>query len=101
MTEEEKQLQDQDSWEFSQSVVVPGIKPRAVVSVAFSREDYQWVVQAAKSDGMKTSEFIRNAALSKAKGVTFVTTFALASGAGTSTTAKTTDDIQALVTSWS
>jgi hypothetical protein len=38
-------------------------KRRAVVSVAFSSEDFERVARAAR--GMKTSEFIRNAALEK------------------------------------
>ncbi len=109
MTEEEKELQNQETWDFSQSVVVQGAKPRAVVSVAFAREDHQVVVQAAKADGVNTSEFIRTAALSKARARTSVTTFAFAGMTLTgmiqtegpsvveSTAVKTNTDIQAYV----
>jgi hypothetical protein len=34
-----------------------------VVSVAFSRDDFERVVETARREGMRTSEFIREAAL--------------------------------------
>ena len=74
MNEEEKGLQNPETWNFDQAVVSPGVqKPRAVVSVAFTRADFERVAGAAQQSGMKTSEFIRGAALAKAKVVTEVT----------------------------
>ena len=112
MTEEEKELQDQETWDFSQTVVSPGMsKARAVVSVAFVREDYQQVVQAAKKSGVKTSEFIRSAALSKAQALTIVTSMGFAgvslagmitegpSVSGTSTATKPTEDMKVFAVS--
>jgi hypothetical protein len=37
--------------------------PRAIVSVAFSREDFEHVADYAKRHGMKVSELIRKATL--------------------------------------
>ena len=48
-------------------------KPRAVVSVAFARDDFEQVASAARQSDMKTSEFIRGAALAKATAITQVT----------------------------
>ena len=74
MTEEEKELQDAGTWDFSRAVVSPGTqKARAVVSVAFARDDFEQVASAARQSEMKTSEFIRGAALAKAKSSTHVT----------------------------
>lgn len=74
MTAEEKELQNSETWDFGQAVVSPGIrKPRAVVSVAFSRDEFEQVAKAARQKEMKTSEFIRSAALATAKEATRVT----------------------------
>ena len=74
MTQEEKELQDPGTWDFSQAVVSPGTqKARAVVSVAFARDDFTQLVNAARQTDMKTSEFIRSAALASAKAITQVT----------------------------
>ena len=62
-----EELQDAESWEEAGAIVQPsGKAPRAVVSVAFPREDFERVVAQAQVAGMKTSEFIRQAALEKA-----------------------------------
>jgi hypothetical protein len=59
-------LQNPDTWEDVEDSVRPAVKsPRAVVSVAFSREDFEAIAQYAKRHGMKTSEFIRRAALAQ------------------------------------
>lgn len=59
-----RDLQDPNNWEDLDSTPRPPVKsPRAVVSVAFSREDFGRVVAAAQRHEMKTSEFIRHAAL--------------------------------------
>lgn len=58
-----KELQDPESWSNKSEVRAPVKPQRAVVSVAFSREDFDRVVEHAQRAGMKTSEFIRYAAL--------------------------------------
>lgn len=76
MTERENELKDPGTWDFSQAVVSPGTKKaRAVVSVAFARDDFERVARAAQQSEMKTSEFIRTASLEKA--ATKVTFFGL------------------------
>jgi len=63
--QELKELQDEESWD-DEGEVRPAVKPqRAVVSVAFSRDDFERVATYARRHGMKTSEFIRRAALSQ------------------------------------
>ena len=66
LTQEElAELQDPDTWEDG-GIVRPAVKsPRAIVSVAFSREDFDNVAAYAERHGMKTSEFIRRAALER------------------------------------
>ena len=64
----EEQLQDPANWDFERAEKRPGVKKtRAVVSVAFSQEDYDDVLDAAERRGMRTSEFIRSAALDRAR----------------------------------
>lgn len=60
-------LREEENWAFSEAFVSPGVqKVRAVVSVAFSRDDFETVAKAASEKGMKTSAFIRDSALTKA-----------------------------------
>jgi hypothetical protein len=64
----DEELQDPQQWEFERAEKRRGVKrSRAVVSVAFSREDYERVVDAAQRHRIRTSEFIRNAALEHAR----------------------------------
>ena len=67
--EELEELQSAESWEGTDQTVQtvqPSSKfARAIVSVAFSREDFETVAEYARQHGMKTSEFIRLAALDK------------------------------------
>lgn len=67
MDEQElRELQDPGTWDDAGGEVLPPVKsPRAVVSVAFSAEDFRRVTEQARRRGMKTSEFIRNAALDR------------------------------------
>jgi hypothetical protein len=61
--DELKELQDPSTWEDAGDVR-PAVKSsRAVVSVAFPREDLERIATEAERRGMKTSEFIRAAAL--------------------------------------
>jgi len=64
----EHDLENPESWDFDHLEVREPVKsPRVVVSVAFPRESYNTVSQYAELLGKKTSEFIREAALQKAK----------------------------------
>lgn len=57
-------LRDPRNWDDEKAEARPPAgKPRAVVSVSFPREDFAWVARQASSLGMKTSEYIRKAAL--------------------------------------
>ncbi len=59
-------LERDDQWEFEAAEKRPGVsKARAVVSVAFARDDFELVSECAEKQGKKTSEFIREAALDK------------------------------------
>lgn len=61
---EVQNLEDASEWDYEAAQSRPGVKPgRVVVSVAFSRSDFDLVVETAQHLGMKTSEFIREAAL--------------------------------------
>lgn len=65
----EKDLENPESWDYKSLQTRQPVKsPRVVVSVAFSREDFAVVSQFAERLGKRTSEFIREAALEKAKG---------------------------------
>jgi len=60
------ELQRPETWENGDGELRAPVKaPRAIVSVAFSRDDFQHVAKYAKQHGMKTSEFIRRAALER------------------------------------
>ena len=60
---------DRDDWDYSRAESRPsGSSPRAVVSVAFPRADFDAVSEFARSNDMKVSEFIREAAIEQAAG---------------------------------
>jgi hypothetical protein len=60
-------LESPETWAFESAVRRAGNKAaRAVVSVAFPREDFELVSRVAEQQGQKTSEFIRGAAIEKA-----------------------------------
>lgn len=70
-----RELEDRETWDDDVGEVRPPVKaPRAVVSVAFARDDFERVSEFARRAGMKTSEFIRRSALeavgSQVSGVT-------------------------------
>ena len=66
--EELDDLQNPENWDWDTAERRPGsASARAIVSVAFARQDFDLVSEAAQRSGMKTSEFIRTAALSRAK----------------------------------
>lgn len=61
------ELQNPENWAMEHAVRHEPSKPsRAVVSVRFSGDDLATIARAARENGMKTSEFIRNAALAEA-----------------------------------
>lgn len=60
----DEELQKPENWDFDKAEKKPGrSQGRAVVSVSFSREDFNLVSQHAEMLGLKTSELIRNATL--------------------------------------
>jgi hypothetical protein len=64
--EELAEWQDPATWEDDEDPVRPPVhSPRAIVSVAFSRDDFIAVADYASRHGMKTSEFIRRATLER------------------------------------
>ncbi|MGD0115090.1 MAG: hypothetical protein ABSC13_03690 [Dehalococcoidia bacterium] len=66
---DDKELKNPKSWDWEQAERRVGRKkPRAVVSVAFKREDFDSVAHFAERAGMKLSEFIRSAAIGCAEG---------------------------------
>ena len=66
LTQEElAELQDPETWEDVGTVHPAAKSSRAVVSVAFSRKDFEEVASFAERHGMKISEFIRRAALER------------------------------------
>ena len=82
--DELRELQDPASWDFDRAEARPPAKrPRAVVSVAFSREDYDRVTELARRSNMRTSEYIRAAALGHVRSQPAVVRFsATSSGSG-------------------
>lgn len=76
-------LQNADSWDFGEAERRPGVKgARAVVSVAFSREDFDHVTACADQISKRTSEFIREAALERASRLMGSATLSSSSGPG-------------------
>jgi len=64
---DEDELQNPENWLMNESVIHEPVKAsRSVVSVSFGSEDLESVARAARANGMKTSEFIRKAAVSEA-----------------------------------
>lgn len=63
----ERELQNPENWDLAGAVAFEPVKsPRSVVSVSFGHDDLAAVTQAARERGMKTSEFIRTAAVTEA-----------------------------------
>ena len=64
--DKELDLRDESSWDYEKAETKPATRSnRVVVSVAFTRQDFEKVADHAGSVNMKTSEFIRTAALDK------------------------------------
>jgi hypothetical protein len=60
--------EDPDEWDLENAETRPPVaKPRSVVSVAFPAQDFETLAKAAKAAGKKLSEFIREAALARAR----------------------------------
>jgi hypothetical protein len=68
---EAEYVDNPDDWDWENAVVVEGKRPaRANFSVRFESGEFTQVALAAEAAGMKTGEFIRNAALAAARGET-------------------------------
>ncbi len=66
-TEEAEKLKSSEEWDYERTDrILPRKKARAVVSVAFSREDLELVGEHAERLGQKISAYIRQAAVEKA-----------------------------------
>ncbi len=63
--DELRELQDPETWEEGGELHPPVKSSRAIVSVAFARDDFERVVREARRCNMRTSEFIRAAALDR------------------------------------
>lgn len=64
----EKNLENPENWDYTSLQARQPVKSaRIVISVAFPREDFETVSRYAESLGKKVSEFVRQAALDKAK----------------------------------
>ena len=60
--------EDPEEWDLENAETRPPVaNPRAVVSVAFPARDFEVVATAARLAGKKLSEFIREAALARAR----------------------------------
>ena len=71
----------EEDWDFEQAQKKPGVKSgRTVVSVAFRRDEFEKVSDAAEGDNMRTSEFIRKAALDLATKTMDVRSFSWTGG---------------------
>ena len=83
---ERGELQSPETWNWERGEIRPGRKkPRAVVSVAFNRDDFETVAAFAERAGMKLSQFIRSAAIGCAEGkmmVVFLTSGSPDGGGG-------------------
>ena len=84
MTEDEiRELESEDQWDFDRAEALRASKPaRVVVSVAFSREDFERVAEYAARQKMKTSEYIRHAALALTKSSVEPTYVVITAGLG-------------------
>lgn len=103
MAMRDEELQDPQQWDFEHAKKRRGVKrSRAVVSVALSRQDYDRVVDAAEQQGMRTSEFIRNAALEQARDTLGARAVPLSADAVTTNAAWSCmpDPQEDLVSSW-
>jgi hypothetical protein len=66
--DELRELQDPQNWDFDAAEQrAPVKRARAVVSVAFQREEYEKVANIARQFNMRTSEYIREAALGRVR----------------------------------
>ncbi len=67
----DEELQDESVWddENAQQLPPPERKARAIVSVAFPGEAFDYISAAARDADMKLSHFIREAAIEKATSV--------------------------------
>ncbi len=66
--QEVREAEEPESWDLDKAERRPPARPtRVVVSVSLSRDDFDLINRSAEQTGMRTSEFIRKAALDAAK----------------------------------
>ena len=66
---EDEYVDNPEDWDWDNPIVVQGGKaPRHTFSVRFEAAELDSIREAAEAAGMKTGEFIRNAALAAARG---------------------------------
>jgi hypothetical protein len=62
------ELRDPKAWDSEHGETRGPVKnPRAIVSVAFSTPEFREITSYARRNGMRTSEFIRTAAIERAR----------------------------------
>ena len=82
-SEQLRALESAEEWDFEHASKRPGVKGRrAVVSVAFPRDEFEVVDEGAERSGEKLSEFIRKAALNRASRHSAIAATALSGGDG-------------------
>ena len=71
MSKRHEELRDPENWSFTDEQTVPRSRAaRAVVSVAFSRDEVERIQEYARDRGLKLSQFIREAALAQSERAT-------------------------------
>lgn len=81
--DETQELEQPDNWDYDNAERRRPVRgARAVVSVAFSRADFEQVAAAAEHVGQRTSEFIRQAAMERANKLTGSATLTYSGGSG-------------------
>lgn len=60
-------LQNPETWADDEGEVRTSVvAPRVVLAVAFTADDFEQIARAARQRGVKTTEFVRDAAMSRA-----------------------------------
>ncbi len=66
---DDEELQEPQNWDWETAAThAPAKQPRAVVSVAFLRQDFEQLAAYARQEGRTVSAVIREAALEKSNG---------------------------------
>jgi hypothetical protein len=66
---DEKELENPENWNFDEAERHEAVRNRrSIVSVAIPSEEFVIIAKAAEREGLKLSQYLREAALEKAKG---------------------------------